>query len=130
MKKIILALATLLLTVTASAGTSDIGSADVNNRKYEYDDSEVIRKTLNRFELCDIKDLKEDYDTFLNLVDLLDIQKEKKRKPTVKITDASSYSISIQDSLSGMNCDLMTDPYDGRCSYATCYKLKKQSLVK
>ena len=35
MKKIILALATLLLTVTASAGTSDIGSADQNSKKYE-----------------------------------------------------------------------------------------------
>ncbi|OFZ29320.1 MAG: hypothetical protein A2622_07850 [Bdellovibrionales bacterium RIFCSPHIGHO2_01_FULL_40_29] len=36
MKKIILTLATLLLTVTASAGTSDIGSADQNSKKYEY----------------------------------------------------------------------------------------------
>ena len=100
-------LLSLLLSITSFAGS------------YQYDETLEINKTLERFDRCGDAN-ESDYEQFRNLVDLLDVQRENNRKPTVEITEDSYYLVSVRDNTTMKSCDLVIYPHDERCVRAEC----------
>ena len=91
----------------------------LNSSAFDYDNAiHEIDDLLSQYGVCTGDGYSEsDFTKFSGMFSSL---KKKKEEGEIKITDATFYTISLKDSLSGIECTMHTDPYDGRCNFVLC----------